>query len=133
MGIFDRSFKRKPNASLHSVSFDTTRYRYEGEEDGHRTWFTPDGDGIGVFFFPEPPNLPGQARTSMELQEFYRGRVCNDQVKMVEFRLLSAADITCIRMVLKIPRQPHGITYLGSLTIPFAEFSFVIKMQCDKE
>jgi len=36
-------------------------------------------------------------------------------------------------MVLKIPRQPHGITYLGSLTIPFAEFSFVIKMQCDKE
>jgi len=35
-------------------------------------------------------------------------------------------------MILKVPRQPHGMDYVGSLTIPFAEFSFVIKMQCEE-
>ena len=132
MGIFNRIFQRKPSASLDSVSFDTNGYRYDGETDGHRTWFTPDGDGIGLFFFPEAPGLPAQAQTSAELQAFYRGRVCNEQVNMVEFRLVTITGITCIWMVLKIPRQPHGMTYIGSLTIPFAEFSFVIKMQCEE-
>lgn len=132
MSFLNRIFKRKANPSLDSVSFDTARYRYEGEADGHRTWFTPDGDGIGLFFFPEPPGLPTQARTSLELEEFYRGRVCNDQVRMVEFRLPSVADNPCIWMALKIPREPHGMTYIGSLTIPFVAFSFVVKMQCEE-
>ena len=52
---------------------------------------------------PKPPDLPSEARTSSELQEFYRGRVCNDQVRIVEFRLPTVADTTCIWMILKIP------------------------------
>jgi hypothetical protein len=132
MAIFNHLFNRKPNASLDSVGFDSARHRFGGEANGQRTWFTPDGDGIGLFFFPKRPDLPVHAKTISELQEFYRGRVCNEQVKMVEFRLSPVIDITCIWMVLKIPRKPHGMTYLGSLTIPFAEFSFVIKMQCEE-
>ena len=133
MGFFNRIFKHQPNASLDSVSFDVARYRYEGEANGHRVWFTPDGDGIGLFFFPKPPDLPSNAHTSAELQEFYRGRVGNDKVKIIEFGLPSVADIRCIWMVLKIPREPHGMMYVGSLTIPFAEFSFVLKIQCEEQ
>jgi|GEM_PF-2001091 hypothetical protein len=130
--MFSRLFKRKSKASLDSIRFDASRHRYAGEGDGQRTWFTPEGDGIGLFFFPEPPDLPAQARTAAELQEFYRGRICNEQVRMVEFRLPQVADLTGIWMVLKIPSKPHGMTYIGSLTLPFAAFSFVIKMQCEE-
>jgi hypothetical protein len=125
-------FNRKSNASLNSVSFDTTQYQCTGETGDHRTWFTPGGDGVGLFFFPEPPPFCGQMGTIAELQKFYLGRVCNDQVRMVEFRLLTVADTTCIWMILKISRKPHGMTYIGSLTIPFAEFSYVLKMQCEE-
>lgn len=133
MGFFNRIFKHEPNASLDSVSFDVARYRYDGEADARRIWVTQDGDGIGLFFFPKPPDLPSQAQTSAEMQEFYRGRVGNDKVQMIEFGLPSVADIRCIWMVLKIPRDPHGMSYVGSLTIPFVEFSFVLKMQCEEQ
>jgi len=121
---------RNVNASLDSLSFDTTGYRYEGDTDGLRTWLTPEGDAIWLSFLPEPPDLPIQPQSCAELREFYRGRVCNEQVRMVEFGLRRVADITCIWTVLKTPQKPHGMLYMGFLTIPFAEFSFVITMLC---
>jgi hypothetical protein len=36
----------------------------------------------------------------------------------------------CIKLVFKTPRERHGMVYVGSLTFPFAEFSYVIKVQC---
>jgi hypothetical protein len=51
---------------------------------------------------------------------------------MVEFRLLEVANVAAILMVLGIPQLSRAVIYVGSLTIPFAEFSFVIKMQCEE-
>ena len=122
--------ERKPNASLDSVSFDASQYHYQGDADGKRTWFTPAGDAISVIYIPTRPGLPAQAHAISELEKFYRERVCNDQVRMTEFSLLTVAEIHCIWMILKVSLQPSGMVYLGSLTLPFADFSFVIKMQC---
>jgi hypothetical protein len=35
-----------------------------------------------------------------------------------------------IKMIVRVPQQPSGVAYLGSLTLPFRDFSFVVKMQC---
>ena len=32
--------------------------------------------------------------------------------------------------LIKSPQEGHGYTYLGSFTIPFRDFSFVVKCQC---
>ena len=37
---------------------------------------------------------------------------------------------TAIRTILKAPQQPHGMTCVGAITLPFRDFSFVIKAQC---
>ncbi len=132
MPLFSRKPCGNPHASIESVSFDTTRYRFNGEANGQRIWYTPDGDGMGLSFFPVPPNLPRQAKTTAELQGFYRRSIGNQQVKVVEFRLLEVANVASIWMVLGIPQLSGAVIYVGSLTIPFAEFSFVIKMQCEE-
>ena len=31
---------------------------------------------------------------------------------------------------MSVPQQPSGRTYVGSLTVPFRDFSFVLKCQC---
>jgi hypothetical protein len=41
-----------------------------------------------------------------------------------------AISCTALRQIIKIPQQPHGITYLGSITLPYRSFSFVLKIQC---
>jgi hypothetical protein len=132
MSIFNRIFKRPQSRSFDSIAFDTKRYRYQGEQDDHRVWFTPDGDGIGLYFFPKQPDLPVGASSAAEVQESYRAKLPDGNAKIIEFQLPSIDEVKCIWMILKILRKPHGATYLGSLTIPFAEFSFVIKMQCEE-
>ena len=37
-----------------------------------------------------------------------------------------------LRQIIKVPQQPHGTTYVGSLLLAFRDFSFVIKVQCQE-
>lgn len=37
--------------SLASVTFDASGFDFQGERDGAQTWYTPAGDGLGVFYF----------------------------------------------------------------------------------
>jgi hypothetical protein len=132
MGIFKRIFGQKPDVSVDSVSFDTAGYQSKGGDAEKRVWFTPGGDGVGLFFFPKPPDLPANAQTIDELREFYTKLIGDRGMKIVELRVQTVAGVDCVWVVLKSPRKPHGIDYVGSLTIPFADLSFVIKMQCQE-
>ena len=71
-------FKRGPGGggekpSLDAVRFDTTGYASQGEpQPGKvRVWHTPEGDGLGVYFSPVPPDLPANAPSVEELAAFY--------------------------------------------------------------
>jgi hypothetical protein len=72
-------FKRGPcgdgaRPSLDAIRFDTTGYDSQGEpQPGKvRVWHTPQGDGLGVYFFGVPPNLPANAAPIESLASFYR-------------------------------------------------------------
>jgi len=131
-------FKRDSGASkpsLDAVSFDTTEYESQGEpEQGRlRVWFSPDGDGIGLYFFGKPPDLPANARTAAELRDYYDGVArAAGGVELVEASVCRAGQCQAVRVIFKTRQQPSGMTYVGSLTIPFREFSFVAKIQCEE-
>ena len=35
-----------------------------------------------------------------------------------------------LRQIIKVPQQPHGMVYAGSLILPFRDFSLMVKVQC---
>jgi hypothetical protein len=118
--------------SLDAVRFDATRYAAQGEpQPGRvRVWHTPEGDGLGLYFFPVPPDLPANAASVEELAVFY-GRLLGDSGgKLVEATVVVAGGCPAVRLILSVPQQPSGRTYVGSLTVPFRDFSFVLKCQC---
>jgi hypothetical protein len=132
-GLFKRSPGRggaKP--SLDSVRFDTTGYAPQGEpQPGKvRVWHTPEGDGLGVYFFAVPPDLPPNSASVDELAAFYRSLLGDSEGKLVEVSVVVAGGCPAVRTVLSVPQEPSGLTYVGSLTVPFRDFSFVIKCQC---
>jgi hypothetical protein len=43
---------------------------------------------------------------------------------------MEADGCRVLRMILRVPQQPSGMAYVGSLTLPFRDFSFVVKVQC---
>jgi hypothetical protein len=120
--------------SLDAVRFDTAGYAVQSEpQPGKvRVWHTPEGDGLGVYFFPVPPDLPANAASADDLAAFYRRLLGDSGGKLVEARVVVAGGCPAVRTILSVPQQPSGRTYVGSLTVPFRDFSFVLKCQCDE-
>ena len=51
---------------------------------------------------------------------------------MVEVSLTRFDNCGAIRTIAKLPQASSGFTYVGSLTIPFRAFSFVLKVQSEE-
>lgn len=116
--------------SLASVVFDTAGYRDLGVQDGKHIWHTPQGDGVGLFFFPLHPDLPENARSEEELRQAFSASLTG--CKFVELHLIAVDDQPSVQSIIKSPQQPTGMTYVGSIIIPFRDFSFVLKVQCQE-
>lgn len=124
-----RNIFGKPAVSPDSVIFDTSRYEYQGVHDGAKVWHTEDGYGLGIFHFLCKPDIPNGLSNVSQLQESYAGRL-NGQFKIVECLVQPLDGIPSVRLILRgTDPQTNGSVYVGSFTIPFREFSYVIKMQ----
>jgi hypothetical protein len=135
-GLFKRGSRggdAKP--SIDAVRFDTTGYEFHGElQPGRlRVWWTPEGDGLGVHFFPLPPDLPSGAASVDELAAFYFGMLGDSGGKLVETRVVAAGGCPAVRGIVSLPQQPSGRSYIGSLTVPFRDFSFVPQVPVHRE
>lgn len=130
--LFKRGGGGAAQPSLDAVRFDDTGYAFQGEpQPGKvRVWHTPDGDGVGVYYFPVPPDLPANAGSVEEIAASYRRLLGDSGGKLVECRVVAVGGCPAVRTVLSVPQQPSGRTYVGSLTLPFRDFSFVLKCQC---
>lgn len=118
-----------PVPSLDGVSFDAAGYDPRGEPEPGRTrvWWTPAGDGLGLFLFPLAPDLP-RVDSVNALREFYTGRAAPHRI--VEVAIVEGGGLPLVMTILKQAQEPSGMTYIGSLTLPFRDFSFVLKVQC---
>ena len=117
--------------TIEAFHLDSANWAYHGErqEGGPvRIWETPDLDSVSLHFFPVPPNLP---RTSSveDLFAFF-ARQPPDRQLMVEARLCKLASRAALRFIFKVPQNPSGMMYQGSLLLPYRDFSYVVKLQC---
>jgi hypothetical protein len=117
--------------SLLALRFNTHGYLPQAspQSDQMRIWQTPDGDGLGFYFVPMPPDLPPNASSVDELAVFYRMLLEDSGGKLVEINIIEVGGYPTVRTILSVPQTPSGRTYVGALTIPFQDFSFVIKCQ----
>jgi hypothetical protein len=116
--------------SLNSITFDTSSLDFEGEHDGALIWYTADDDGIRLFHFSIPPDIEVNLGSIDRVRDYYRTFVMNHGAAIVEVDVLQIAGCQSIRQIIKVPQQPAGMTYIGSITLPFRDFSYVVKMQC---
>ena len=95
-GFFKRRSGGGATPSLDSVHFDTTGYAFQGEPrpGSLRFWHTPEGDELGLYFFPVPPDLPANAGSVEELAAFYRQMLGESGAKWVEVSVITARELT---------------------------------------
>lgn len=133
MGILGNIFNKRPSASPDSVSFDVSRYSYQGEQNGTRVWYLPEGGGIGLYFFPQPTPIPNNLTTLEQLREFYTSQWASKLI-LLDCRVKEVDGVRSVLLIGKaLNQESPGATYIGSITIPFRDFSFVIKAQCQEQ
>lgn len=127
-----------PQGSLDAVSFDTSHLHAAGEVEGRRVWFTPEGDALALYLFRKKPELPARFGSAEELRAHYARRL-PEGGQVVEAELVTVDGVTGVWTILEVPPAPvasprarRGTTCLASLTLPFEEFSLVLKLQCEE-
>jgi hypothetical protein len=121
----------RPTPSAEWVSLVGEDLSYEGDSGGHRVWRFTDGDAVGIFFFSVKPDLPQSHEMARFLSE-YEERINTGGALLVECSVLGVRGLPMLRTIVKVPQKPHGMTYLGAFTLPFARLSYVIKTQCEE-
>lgn len=120
-------FKRK-KVDINSISFPVPDWAISTNNNAIKQWANPEQTiALSINFFDLPPDLPNM--DIEKLRSFYRDQVSNHKGGLVEVEMLNLQGYNAIRTIFKISQEPFGMTYLASITIPFNNCSFVIKIQ----
>jgi hypothetical protein len=116
--------------SLDSVTLDTSGFRLHEESDRQRVWSTPAGDSVELYYSPLRPDIHGDVQFVDAIRHVMRSRAAALGAAIIEVDITTVDGCLALRQILKFPQQPYGMTYLGSLILPFRDFSFVVKVRC---
>ena len=118
--------------NLDSVRFEDEGFSLEGDEGNVRLWYAATGDPVLLYHFPLRPDIEADINSVEDLRAAYRKSLTASGAAMIEVDRLTLDGCDAIRTIIKVPQQPTGMTYLGSITLPFRDFSYVIKVQCEE-
>jgi hypothetical protein len=119
--------------TIDSVTFDATGMTALGSENADPTvrgWQASDGDQITLNFFARRPNLPADLDRLDDLRAGFRRILAKQGLALIELETVVINGCRAVWLIVKAPQKPHGMTYIGSLTFPFRNFSFVLKAVC---
>ncbi len=127
--MFDLFRKKENKITIHSVSIPNFGWNKAEETASRIVWVNPEESAlISLNFFNLQPNIPTVKNLDV-LRNFYRNSISESKGGIIEVSLLKVHDIPSIKTIFKIPQPQSGMTYIASVTIPFENYSFVIKIQ----
>jgi len=95
-----------------------------------RLWINSCGDELSLHVFDRPPDLPAPLADIVAIRNGYRDGVSAQGGGVVSVDTVTIAGLAAVETVFKYPQQPHGMTYVGAITLPFRQFSLVVRVMC---
>ncbi|MDJ1501806.1 hypothetical protein [Xanthocytophaga agilis] len=128
MNFFKKLFSSS-EPSINSLKIDTTEWVEEEKTDKEYKWERKDYPAIlSINFFSIPPDLPCHPDHIDNLRNLYR-TIAQPDGGIIEVTNILIAGIPSVKTIFKFPMQPTGMAYIGSITIPFKNYSYVVKIQ----
>lgn len=119
-----------------NISFDDSGWRFhrqsQDDADNARFWTNEEnGDSLSLQYFAAPPDIPAPLEEIDKIHDMHRdiAKSCGGAIIQVDTVAVDES-IPAIKAIIKQPQQPTGMTYVGSLTLPFRDSSYVFRMQC---
>jgi hypothetical protein len=108
------------------LAFDTTGWTPQGLDQNVLTWQDSQGDGLGLYQFDLPPDLPASLEDEVRFWE--RWPESPSVAVLRKFVLLDG--VPALKIINKHPQEPSGVLYQGAYIVPRQAFSYVLKLQC---
>lgn len=115
---------------LDLITVETERSQPDELDNRKKVYYLNDYDDLSINFFDLPPDITAKNDTDVELQNNYRKVTYESGAAIIEVKKVKLGVFDSIKTIFKFPMQPQGMAYIGSYTIPFKNFSYVIKVQC---
>lgn len=134
---FFRSAGRKPSR-LDDVVLDIHGAKYRDDSDGTRLWRLPNGQGIalrsahGLQCPDQRQCLPGPPDRIDLWRADYETRATQYGVTLLSIESVSVDGCPAVKVVSRRPQPGQGMTYLGMMTIPFVDISFILMTECQE-
>lgn len=126
------SKKKKTKVNLHSVTIPNQGWEKVSEDQDAIRWVNPQQSALIVLhYFDKEPDLP-TARDLDYLKKFYRNIAASSNGGTIETDIIHIHDIPCVKTIIKVPQQETGMIYIASITIPFENCSYVVKVQANE-
>lgn len=118
---------------LDGITLTDPGFVLQGDRDGVRVWHTPQGDGMGLYFYALPPNIGADLNNLQDVRNFCRSAMTTAYSGLIEADVVMLDGCRALRSIVKQPQEGGGMIYLGSLILPFRDFSYVVKAQCAEQ
>ena len=116
---------------LEQVKFDTVGLKFHSETNRVlKVWTNPDADVVTLNLFLTAPDIRVSPSNLEGLREMYREQVTAAKGGLIQVGTLEVSGISSIKTIFKLPQKMAGVAYVAAITIPFKDFSFVLKITC---
>lgn len=112
------------------ITVETERSQPDELDSNKKVFYLNDYDDLSINYFNLTPDITAKNDTDVELQNNYRKVAYESGAAIIEVKKVKLGVFDSIKTIFKFPMQPQGMAYIGSYTIPFKNFSYVIKVQC---
>jgi hypothetical protein len=121
--------KGRPKIGIEAVSFSSLGWKKRRQSEAEMSWEHPSFPAVlSINYFELEPDVP-YGGTVEELRDFYRQLVIKGGNGIIKVDVTDIQQLRCIETIFKLPLEGHGVQYIGALTIPFEDRSYVIKIQ----
>lgn len=128
INLMIKLFRRKKN-NIDLISIPDFGWKKQKNTTNLIQWINPEQTmSLSLNYFNLEPDLPSLKDINL-VRDFYREQIVQYNGGLIQVDLLNIRDYKVIKTIFKIPQEPTGMVYLASLTIPFKNSSYVIKLQ----
>lgn len=118
-----------PQLSIDAVQFDTSGLKGLESTPNCKRWSSGRALEVSLRCIEMPPDIPCALSNKEGIRDYLRRCAIQGGGGLVEADVIKIGQVPCAKTIVKVPQQPSGTAYVGSITIPLAQGSYVIRVQ----
>lgn len=96
-------------------------------------WQNQDGDSLILQFFKIPPDIGAPLDDLAALRAFYREVITQAGGGLVQLDVIELCGAAAVHAIFKLPQEAGGMSYVGSMTVPFESCSVMVTSPCEEQ